>query len=119
MSRYTEGTAKHELNTALAEATIARSAIQKAESRLERIRRARERIRAALAAKKGELSPADIAAELDVERPPRRTEEILVRERKALEIAVSKREVIEKYSRENAIKALQVDIERKRTDELA
>jgi HlyD family secretion protein len=116
---YTEGTAKQELNTALAEATIARSAIQKAESRLERTRRARERIKAALAAKKGELSPADIAAELDVDDLLDATEERLLRERKTLELAESKREVIEKYTRENATKALQADIERKQTDELS
>jgi HlyD family secretion protein len=119
VTEYTEGTFKQELNTAKAAAAVARSAIQKAESRLERVRRARQRLSELLAPRKDGMSPSDILAELDIEDRLDATVQTLLRERTALELAKSKQETLEKYTRDRTIKELGAVAEEKRANALA
>jgi RNA polymerase sigma factor (sigma-70 family) len=95
-----------------------RSAVEKAEARLERARRARQRLDAALAARKGDATPADIAAELAVDDRIDDAGQVIAREKAALGAAEARLDVLQKYTVERTKKALGVDIERKRTAEL-
>jgi HlyD family secretion protein len=119
VAEFIEGTFKQELDTAKAEAALAQSAIEKAEGRLDRARRARQRLSDAAASKKAAVTSSDIVAELDIDDRIDAAEQTLVREKKALELAKSKQAVLEKYTREKTIKALGVDLELKRAEELA
>ncbi|MFI5457215.1 MAG: sigma-70 family RNA polymerase sigma factor [Isosphaerales bacterium] len=98
---------------------VAQSAIQKAEGRLERTRRARKRLNDAVAASKRGSTPADIVAELDIEDRIEATELALQREKMALDLAKAKRELLEKYTLGKITKEHEVDVYRKRADELA
>jgi RNA polymerase sigma factor (sigma-70 family) len=97
----------------------AQNAIRKAQERLERTRRARQQVTDALAAKGGEGTPADIVAKLDVEDRLDAIEQVLERETKALELAKAKQVLLEKYTRDRMINTLTLEVERKRSDELA
>ena len=64
-------------------------------------------------------TPADIVAELDIEDRLETAGAALQREKEALELARSKLELLEKYTLPKTTKALKVEAERKRSDELA
>jgi HlyD family secretion protein len=116
---FIEGTFKHQLNAVKGEVAVAESAIQKAERQLERTRRARQRLADALASKRGALAPSDIVADLDVEDRLDASEQAIAREKAALELARSKQNTLETYTREQTTKALKLDVQRKRPDEMA
>jgi HlyD family secretion protein len=119
VAEFTEATFKHELNTLKAELDAAQMGIEKAESRLERARRARQRLSEVQASNKAASTSSDIVAELDVNDRIDAAEQALAREKSALELAKSKRGILEKYTRDKTIKSLSVDVEAKRADELA
>ncbi len=97
----------------------ARLALQQAETRLERTRRARQELKAELAARKGPRTSADIMAELDLDDRIQTTEQAKEREKGALELAQIRQEVLEQYTRTKMAKGLETDVARKRSDELA
>jgi HlyD family secretion protein len=115
VAEYVEGIFKQDLYTLKSEIAGAEAAIQKAEDRLERTQRARQRMSEVA---KDAKTPADIAAELDVVDRLEDAEQSLQKERKTLELARAKLNVLEKYTREKTTKALKVEAERKRTVEL-
>ncbi len=116
---FIEGTYKHELSAVQRDVTLAESAIQKAEHRLDRARRARQRLAELAAARNGAAAPSDVLTELEIEDRVDVSEQTIEREKAALELAKSRRELLEKYTKEKTIKALTVDVEQKRLDELA
>jgi len=118
VTEYVESS-KHDQKSFQSAIDVAQSAIRKAEGRLERTRRARKRLDDAVAASKGGSTPADIVAELDIEDRIEATELALEREKMALELAKTKRELLEKYTLGKITKELEVDVYRKRADELA
>ena len=101
------------------EISAAESAIQKAEGRLERARRARKQLSDAVAATKGARPTADIVAEIDIEDRIEAAGLTIEREKSALKQAKRKQEVLDKYTRGMTTKKLEADIERKRSAELA
>jgi hypothetical protein len=105
--------------TVKAELDAAQTGIEKAESRLERARRARQRLSEAQASNKAGFTSSDIVAELDVNDRIDAAEQALAREKSALGLAKSKREILDKYTRLKTIKSLSVDVEATRADELA
>ena len=111
-----EGIFKQDLYTLKSEIAGAEAAIQKAEDRLERTQRARQRM--SEVAKDAAKTPADIVAELDIVDRLEDAEQSVQKERKTLELARAKLDVLEKYTREKTTKALKVEAERKRTEEL-
>jgi HlyD family secretion protein len=119
VTEYTNGTFVQKLKTAKAEVAAALTAVHKAENRLERVRRARQRLSDALNRSQRSLAPSDIVAELDIEDRLDATEEALSRTQTALELAKSKQDILEKYTKDKAQKALQADVERKRADAVA
>ena len=64
-------------------------------------------------------TPADMVAELDVEDRLEAAEQTVEREKAALEQAKAKLEVLEKYTSKKTIDELKVEVEHKRSDELA
>ena len=73
----------------------------------------------ALASKGGTATPADMVAELDIEDRIEAAEKTLEREKMALEQAKAKQEVFEKYTSKKISAELKVEVEHKRSDELA
>ena len=62
---------------------------------------------------------AEVMAGLDIEDRIAAAEQTLEREKIALELAKTKRKVLENYTRGKTTKALKIAVERKRSDELA
>jgi multidrug resistance efflux pump len=116
VAEYVEGIFKQESFSLKGQILGAEAAIEKAEDRLERTRKARERVREA--AKAGTKSPADIVAELDIEDRLIDAEGALEREKTALVAAKSKLNVLERYTLPKTTKSLKVDVERKHSEEL-
>jgi RND family efflux transporter MFP subunit len=119
VTEFSEGTFKLELATVKGEAALAQAAIQKAERGLDRARRARQRIVDLAAARKDAAAASDILAELDVEDRVAAGEQTISRETAALLLAKSRQEILEKYTKNKTLKALALEVERKRPDELA
>ena len=118
MDEFVNGTYKHDLNALKAEMALAQSGIEQAERRLERARRARRRL-GEMTSKKGAVAASDVMAELDVEDRVDASEQTIAREKASLAQAKSRQYVLEKYTQDKTIKALTLDVERKRSDELA
>ena len=116
---YEEGKLKQERSALSGVVAVAQSAIQKAEARLERARGARKRLSDMLAAKGVSASATDIMAALDVEDRLDAAEQTILTEQTAIELAKSKEESLEKYTRSKTIKDLSGNVERKRREELA
>ncbi len=116
---YENGTLPRERTALNGAITVAQSAIQNAESRLDRTRNARKRLNDILAAKGGSVSATEIVAALDIEDRLEDTEQTLLKERLAIELAKTQRDLLEKYTSGKTTKELKVDVERKRSEELA
>jgi len=116
VAEYVEGIFKQDLYTLKSEIAGADAARQKAEDRLERTQRARQRM--SEVSKDAVKTPADIVAELEIVDRLEDAEQHLQKERKTLELARAKLDVLMKYTREKMTKALKVEAERKRTEAL-
>ena len=119
VKEYVDGTFKNELNSMKGEVAAAESAIQQAERRLDRARRARKRLVDLLVSKKDAVAPSDILAELEIDDRIDSTEQSISREKASLEVARSRQEILEKYTREKMLKSLALEVGRKRPEELA
>jgi HlyD family secretion protein len=116
---YENGTLPRERTALNGAITVAQSAIQKAESRLERTRNARKLLNDILAAKGGSDSATEIVATLDIEDRLEAAEQTVLKQRLAIELARTRRDLLEKYTSGKTTKELKVDVERKRSEELA
>ena len=79
----------------------------------------RERISELMTSKKGAVATTDILAQLDVEDRVDASEQAISREKAALELAQSKLDVLEKFTRNQRFKMLTLQVEEKRAEELA
>jgi HlyD family secretion protein len=116
---YTEGIYHQHLATVVGEIRLAESAIQKAESRLERTRRARQRFNDTLVPKGDAKTVAEILADLDLDDRIDDTEQTLSHARMTREQAENKRKVLTQYTKGKTIKELVSEVEKARSDELA
>lgn len=82
-------------------------------------RGARERISELMTSKKAAVATTDILAQLDVEDRVDASEQAVSREKAALELAKSKLDLLEKYTRDQTIKMLKLQVEEKRPEEQA
>ncbi len=119
LREYDEGTFKAEQQALRGAILAGRSAIKRAEARLERTRRARKRLDEILAARKGEATPADVVAELDVDDRLEDAGQLIDREKMALQVAETRLAGLQKYTAPRRKTELTIDIQRKRADELA
>jgi RND family efflux transporter MFP subunit len=116
VTEYAEGIYKQELFALKSQIAGAEAAIEKAEDRLERTRRARKQIDETAGRSPG--TPADIVAELEIADRLEAAQQSVQNERKALDLARAKQETLQKYTLEKTTKSLKVEVERKRTEEL-
>jgi RND family efflux transporter MFP subunit len=107
-----QGRSKHAI-------AAAQAAIEQAEARLERTRRARRELKDELAERKGARASADIVAELDLDDRIAVAEQARERARGSLELAQTRQRVLEQYTRDKTFKGLEIDVKRRRSDELA
>ena len=118
LSGYREGVSKQEMQTALGEIAQAMSDRKRAEDRLERTRHAQKRLRDMLA-KSGAGTPADIAAELDVEDRLEAAEQAVPRATMAHEQAQTKLEVLKEFTSIRTIRQLEGAVKKALSDEQA
>jgi HlyD family secretion protein len=119
VTEFVNGTFKHDLSSVKGDVAAAESAIRQAERRLDRVRKARQRLADLFVARKSAVAPSDILAELEIDDKLDASEQTIARENAALELAKSRQGILEKYTRDKTIKSLTLDVERKRPDELA
>ncbi len=116
---YTEGIYIQDLATAVGAVKLAESAAHKAESQLERTRRARQRVNDVLAPKGGAKTVEEIVAELDIDNRIDATEQTLLHARMTLEQAENQRKLLTQYTKGKTIKQLVSEVEKAKSDELA
>ena len=116
VKEYTEGIFKQDEATAQGAIEESRSALGRAENRLERTRRARDRIVATAVERP---TAADFLARLELEDRLEDAEVAVAREKKALAAATSRAEVLLTSTREKQIKSLTGDVEKARVDEVS
>jgi RNA polymerase sigma factor (sigma-70 family) len=115
---YRDGVLPHEIRSLDGAIAKAKSAVQTAESKQERLHRAQARIRATKPAAEAN-TPAVVMAELDIEDRLEVAEVTVANEKLALELAQSNLEVLRNFTAPRTTKELEGAIERKRSDELA
>jgi HlyD family secretion protein len=119
LTEYTQGIFIQDLATVVGEIKLAESAVQKAESRLERTRRARQRLNEALAPKGGAKTVDEIVADLDLDDRADTTELTLSHARMTRENAENKRKVLTQYTKDKTIRELKSEVEKAMSNELA
>jgi len=117
LTEYVEGTLEGERRTLKTTIASAESAVRAETVRLERIRDVRKRVKEALAGNGGAATPADMVAELDIEDRLGSAERALERERRALERAKARQEVLEKSTSKKRSAELKGEVEHRRSDE--
>jgi RNA polymerase sigma factor (sigma-70 family) len=119
LREFSDGTSPRERAQLKGEMRLAQSAIERAEASLRRARDARERLKALSAARPGTGTPADVAAELDIDDRRDAADQTIERERKSFELATARLAVLEKYTAPRKTRELTIDVEQKKSDELA
>ena len=118
VNEYEQGILKSDQATLRNSAEAAHKAVERAESRLQRIKRAQEQIATAPIAK-ADKRPADVVAELDLIDRLEASQQLIEEGKAALELAKSKQEQLEKYTSVKMIKELRIELDEKRSKELA
>jgi RND family efflux transporter MFP subunit len=119
VAEYEQGIYKQQHEAALGEIKLAEAKRKRAESQLERTRLARQRVVDALAPKGAARTPADVVTELNLDDRLAKAQLTLQGETFAFERAQTKFDVLERYTRDKTIKGLRVEVEQKRSEELA
>ncbi|WP_237722735.1 sigma-70 family RNA polymerase sigma factor [Singulisphaera acidiphila] len=119
LNEYAQGTYVQERAALQGAIAIGQSSLEMAEARLERTRRARQRLNDMIASKPETKTSADLLAEVDLDDRIDASEQTLVREKKGIELAKIKHDVLEKYRRNKTIHLLKLDIETARGAEFA
>src|SRR5262249_19525876 len=95
------------------------AAVEKAEARRTRLRAASHRIAVVMSGRREPATPVDIAAEVDVADRLEAAEEALEREKKSVEPAQRKLEILEKFTHPKMLRELKSAVEKARAGELA
>ncbi len=101
---YDQGIYPQDQETLRDQIATAQSAVQRAEARLHRVGAALQRLNDVMRGRREAATPVDIVAELDVGDRLEAAEEAIDRERKALELAQNKLQVLEKYTHAKTLK---------------
>ena len=119
LREYVEGTFKGEDGALRGSIVVAKSAIRKANARLDRTRHARKRMDVALSGRNGPAPPVDVVADLDIDDRLDAAEQDILRETLALEGAETRLDVLRKFTAERTKGELTVAIEKKKEAELS
>ena len=114
---YLEGTYRMERATIEGEAALAEASLHRAEDRLKRLRRARERLDALLAAQGRTESAYKIVVDLDLTDRLEAEEMAIRREEFLIERAETKRKLLEGYTKDKTVKELQSEVAKAEADE--
>ena len=104
--------------TILGEIKLAESASQDARARLERTRRARQKLADMIGRKEALATPGDVLAELEVEDRLEASQRDILRETFALERAQSKLNVLQQHTKAKVLKELRIEVEKARSEEM-
>jgi hypothetical protein len=118
VNEYEQGILKADTASLKNDVDAASRAVRRAESRMKRIKQAQEQLAATPVAKEAKRA-ADVVAELDLIDRLEASEQQIEENKAALELAKSKQEQLEKYTSVKTIKSLRIELEQKRTEELA
>ena len=120
VKEYAEQMSKVDQDTLAGAVTTSRSAIEKAESRLERTRRTQERLKSLMDRKSAQTqTSSDLLAELDVKDRLEDAEHILLREKLTLGTATARKEIFEKFTRARTTRELEALVKKAESDALA
>jgi RND family efflux transporter MFP subunit len=119
VTEYEEGIYVQDRATVMGELKLAESAQKQAKERVERIRRARQKLTETLNRKSEPTTSTDVLAELDIDLRIASGEHELLRETLSLEKAQSRLNVLENYIKGKTIKELRSEVEKARADEMA
>ncbi len=119
LREYLDGTLPRERDRLKAEIELAQSAIARAETRSKRAHAAQERLKGVQSGRASAATPADIAAELDIQDRRDAADQTVEREKKAFELATARLELLEKHTRSRTTRELKSDVDLKKSDELA
>ena len=119
LKEYQDGTYLLDRSTVVGEIKLAESALQKAKARLERTRRARQRLNDTRSQKEAPTSASEILAELDLENQLEATEQTLLREQASLEKAQGQLNLLDRYTKDRMIRDLVAKVEERKSVELA
>jgi RND family efflux transporter MFP subunit len=114
---YKEGIYPQESGALKGALMVAEASVRRAGARLDRTRNARQRLNQAGAADKTRAT--ELLAELEIADRIDAAEQAVEREKMALEQAQTKQHLLQNYTRGKTIKALEVDLERAHSNELA
>ncbi len=116
---YEEGVYPQDVQTIQGEIKMAEAELKNTEVRLERTRRARQKLNDVLASKDRIANSADIMAELDLNDRIDTINQAMGRSRFSFEQAQSKLKKLNDYTKPKTTKELRVEVEKARSNELA
>jgi RND family efflux transporter MFP subunit len=119
LKEYRDGLYLQNKATIQGELKLAESDVAPAENEVGRMTRARQGLNATLAAKRGDRTAVEIAAEIYIDDRVREAQVAVQRVRSRIEQFKAKGEMLEKYEAPKRIKELQGEVEKARSDELA
>jgi len=116
---YEQGIYPSDMQTIQGAIKTAELDLKKTEARLERTRRARQKLNDVVGRRGRLAESSDILAELDLDDRLDAFDQALSRERLSLEQAQSKLAILNNYTKGKTIKELRSEVEKARSDELA
>ncbi len=116
---YKEGIYPSDVQMIQGEIKMAEAEFKNTEARLERSRRARQKLNDVLASKDRTTNSADIMAELDLDDRIDAVNQAMGRNRLALELAQSKLKRLNDYTMPKMTKELRTEVQKARSNELA
>ena len=116
---YEQGIYPQDMQTIQGEVKRAELGFKKTEDRLERTRKARQKLNEVLGRKQRVTEPGDIVAEVDLDDRVDAADQAMSRERFALEQAQSKLNLLQNYTKGKTIKELKSEVQKAHYDELA
>ncbi len=119
VNEYTEGIVTQERTSLKNEIALGESVMERSTARLKRTESARKRVDQAMAKAGATASPADIAAELDIQQKLEDTQQTIERQRVRLGELKDKREILEKFTVAKTSRELRGDVEKKRSVEIS
>ncbi|MFO0889057.1 MAG: efflux RND transporter periplasmic adaptor subunit [Isosphaeraceae bacterium] len=116
LKEYEEGIFLSELGVARGDIKLNEAALVKADARLERMRRAKQKLDA-MRGRQAPSSVTEILAEVDLEDRFDAAEQALLRQKVSYELAQGKLHLLENYTKVKTTKALRVEVEKARSAE--
>jgi RNA polymerase sigma factor (sigma-70 family) len=119
VKEYVDGVYLQDRATVQGEIGLTKSAREMARAKVDRARRARQKLGDVISQKVPGITTADVLAELDIDDRIEKSEHDLLRETFALEKMQKKLDVLDNYTKPKTLKELQTEVQKARALELA